>query len=101
MTNLSRLAQLWRTLSDWQREWGGESSAKLRLARTYLAAHFGTMSLRGDTATGPAASKSAGPISISYGTAMGGGSNLYANTNAGLMFLSLVQSLPARAPMVI
>ena len=83
-------------------EWGGEASPELRLARIYLAAHHGTMALRGDNATGPAVAKSAGPISIQYAAASPGGTDtLFSKTNAGLMYLAMTRALPARAPMVI
>lgn len=81
-------------------EWGGEESAQLRLARIYLAAHYGTVASRGDSATGPVVSEKAGPLARTYGNIASSDSEL-GTTSHGRSYLSLVRVLPARAPMVI
>jgi hypothetical protein len=86
-------------------EFGGESAAKLKLARIYLAAHFGTFAL--DDAAGTAGaitSEKAGDLSRDYGAdslaAAFDGSD-YGATVHGQSFVALVRSTPARAPLLL
>jgi hypothetical protein len=48
---------------------GDETSARLKLARIYLAAHLGTMANLGGV-SGPVSSESAGGLAMSYAVAM-------------------------------
>jgi hypothetical protein len=83
---------------------GGEGSPKLRLARIYLAAHYGSLfGSGGSGAAGPVTSESAGGLSRSYGFA----SSFVFNDDAlgstvyGRNYLGLVRTSPARAPVVL
>jgi len=80
-------------------EFGGEGSATLRLARIYMAAHYGTVTARGGTGpAGPVTSESAGGLSRSYGLVTSGGSgDEMATTGYGQAYMSLVRRSPARA----
>ena len=79
-------------------EWGGEGSAKLRLARIYLAAHQGATSSRGASgATGPVVSESADGLSRSYATSAAAAS-VFGSTPYGQAFIDLARSTPARGP---
>lgn len=84
-------------------EFDGEDGPKTRLARIYLAAHFGAISLAGATgASGPVTSESAGGLSRSYGTttSTSSGSGIE-RTGYGQLYLQLVRTSPARAPLVL
>lgn len=77
-------------------EFGGESAAKLKLARIYLAAHFGEVELsRG--AGGTVISESAGGLSRTYAAPFQATSEL-GLTAWGRQFLALVRTSPSRAP---
>lgn len=80
-------------------EFDGEGSPKIRLARMYLAAHHGTLSIRGGSKAGPVTGQTVGPISRSYGS-MTSGDSLYNSTTWGQAFLQLVRTSPARLPCV-
>ena len=84
-------------------DFGGETGPKLRLARIYLAAHSGTIVLRGGSgAAGPVVSESAGPLSRTYAAGVVSASDsLLDTTSWGKMFSLLVRTSPARAPIVI
>lgn len=78
-------------------EFGGEDADKLKLARIYLSAHMGALTLRGSTGgVGSVTSKSEGDLSISYGSASGS-TSIYGSTVPGQMYLELVRTSPARA----
>lgn len=77
-------------------DWGGEASPKLRLARIYLAAHFGALQILaggGSGAAGPVTSESDGRLSRSYGWAgaMSGGDPLYDLTKYGRSYRTLMR----------
>lgn len=82
---------------------GGEASPKLRLARVFLAAHYGTVATTGGAVlAGPVTAESAGGLSRSYATtfatdAFGGP---WGSTAYGQSFAALLRSSPARLPVV-
>jgi hypothetical protein len=79
-------------------EFGGESSVTFKLARCYLAAHYGYLQKAGAlAATGPVTSKSEGGVSLSYASPESGLTDPLLRTNYGESFLSLVRRSPARA----
>ena len=78
---------------------GGEDTAKTRLARIYLAAHMGTITNSGGGATGPVTSESAGGLSRTYGEIDVDGS--MESTSYGELLSELIRSSAARAPIVI
>lgn len=80
---------------------GGETSSRYHLARIYLAAHFGTVSLKNGTPpAGPVTSESVGDISRSYGISAGAGEDI-ASTGWGREYLALVRrAAAARGPLV-
>jgi len=82
-------------------EFGGEDCPKLRLARIYLAAHYGTLTMRGGSKAGPLVSQTVGPISRSYAQVMAVGGSLFTTTSWGQAYLQLVRNSPARLPCVI
>jgi hypothetical protein len=81
-------------------EFRGEDSPFLRLARIYLAAHYGTITMQGsDGPGGPVIAESAGGLSRSYGLFSPAGSDPTLDTTPyGKAFRSLVAMSPARAP---
>lgn len=74
---------------------GGEEAPKLKLARIYLAAHFGTMTLRGSGAAGPMISSSAGGLSRTYAQIVAGGGS-YGATGFGALYKQLLNTTMAR-----
>jgi hypothetical protein len=84
-------------------EWGGESSPKLKLARIYLAAHYGTVTSQGGAgAAGPVTSETAGSLSREYASYSPAGSDpLLDTTPYGKAWRSLARTTKARAPQVI
>jgi hypothetical protein len=80
-------------------EWHGEGSAFLRLARIYLAAHYGTITRQqGAGPAGPVTSESAGGLSRSYAVLFApGGSSSMDTTPYGRSYNSLLERSPARA----
>jgi hypothetical protein len=81
---------------------GGDSAtmtAAGRLARVYLAAHFGTVTKRGLGAAGGLVSQSAGGLSRSYAGLTD--SRSLASTTFGALYLSIIDASPARAPVVV
>ena len=83
-------------------EWGGETAARLKMARVYLAAHYGTQTKNKGGAGGPVAVESAGPLSRQYAVPSPLGTDPeFVTTNYGKAYLSLVRALPARAPLLI
>lgn len=74
--------------------WGGEASARLRMARIYLAAHHATLWARATDAPGAIASESAGGMSVSYASdAAGFAGAPTASTKWGREYLELGRSL--------
>lgn len=86
------------------RKFRGEDSSRYRLARIFLAAHFGTMHLRqGNPPAGPVVSETEGPLSRSYGVVSDGmmSSAKLMATGWGREYQGLVsRSGAARAPLV-
>lgn len=77
----------------------GETDVQLRLARIYLAAHFGelaTPAAAGDDISSKTVSKDS--LTVSYATAMSG--EELAKTTGGALYLSIVNSTPARVGFV-
>ena len=82
---------------------GGETSAKLRLVRIFLAAHLGDLSLKRGGASG-----FAGPVSsetyaddqirIDYAASVAQNETALKETVYGRQFLALVRNSPARTP---
>lgn len=77
--------------------WGGEDSAKLKLARIYLAAHFGTLEKSKGAVVGPVVSSSAGGLARSFAVVAGSSSG-YADTPYGKQYEALLKTTPARLP---
>ncbi len=84
-------------------EFGGESSPTYRLARIYLAAHYGTVTVNGSNgAAGPVIGESAGGLSRQYAAFSPTGSDALLDvTPYGKAFRSLLRRSPARAPFLI
>lgn len=82
-------------------EFGGESSPRLKLARSYLAAHYAaTSQLQAASPVGNITSMSEGGVSTSFsGSPMASESSL-GTTNYGQVFLTFVRRSPARAGFV-
>ncbi len=82
---------------------GGEESPKLRLARIYLAAHFGKLSSSGGSmVAGPVISETVGDISRSYANLFSSGAGNFTGTAYGDLYMELVRTCArARVPMVI
>lgn len=79
---------------------GGESGAKLKLARIYYAAHFGTTIQEGGggAAAGTVVAETAGGLSRSYASAASiASSSGFDQTPYGRLLLTLIRSLPSRA----
>ncbi len=81
---------------------GGETAAKLKLARVYLAAHFGQMLLTANAtsgASGSVTSKSLGDMSVGFGSSSTSSilsSSEYGTTSYGQLYLTLVRRTTAR-----
>ena len=84
------------------RIFGGEDSASLKLARIYLAAHFGSGLVNGAGGeAGPVVSESAGGLSRSYGSLFSMDSSVLATTAYGQSYLNIIRGLvDARMPIV-
>lgn len=84
-------------------EWGGEDSPTYKLARVYLAAHYGTVTLQGGNGpAGPAISQTVGGITRIYMNNSPVGSDpVMGKTPYGNSFLSLLRRSPAKLPVVI
>jgi hypothetical protein len=80
-------------------EWGGESDPMLKLARIYLAAHFGTITMNQSAGAGPVVAEAAGGLSRSY--AMPAPSDpLLGSTAWGKAYRSLLKASGIGAPVV-
>lgn len=84
-------------------EFDGEDGPKTKLARVYLAAHAGTLSLLGASgASGPVTAEAAGGLSRSYGGALGAAAaSDYGTTVWGQMFVALCRTNVSRAGLVL
>lgn len=84
-------------------EWGGDASKLLRLARIYLAAHYGTVSVQGSAgAAGPVIGESAGGLSRQYASNSPMGTDpLFDTTPYGKAFRNLARRSSGRAPVVL
>ncbi len=84
--------------------WGGEEAVRLKMARSYLAAHFGAqVGAGGAAAAGPVVAESADGLSRSYANlfAMMGSDPLYDATSYGRQYRLLVHTNPRlRGPFV-
>ncbi len=82
---------------------GGEDAPKTKLARIYMAAHYGQLTK--DGAHGPAGEitgKALGPMSTSYASSSPMGTDpLWDKTTWGKQFRSMLRSSAARVPIVI
>lgn len=76
----------------------GEGGPRTKLARVLLAAHLATATSRGDGGAGPVASESAGGLSVSYSNLST--QRLLGSTSYGILYLSIVDTSLARAPVV-
>lgn len=82
--------------------WGGEDSAKYKLARVYLLAHVATLaSTRGTLKAGPVISQSEGGVSQSYANLMTTvGTGAHSTTPYGQLYDLLLGTTGARLPFV-
>ena len=84
--------------------WGGETSPRLKLARVYLAAHYGTLAAEGAFGpAGPAKEEEVGDLRVVYAVpALTGGDPLLDTTAFGRAYRALARNTPKlRAPCVI
>jgi hypothetical protein len=77
-----------------------EFGSKYTMGASLLAAHFGTLSVRGDGAAGPVVSESVGDVSQSFGGSMSLDGTLD-QTSYGRMYRFIVRNLACRFPSVI
>lgn len=85
-------------------EFVDETSVKLKLARIYYAAHFGTLEKEksGGAAAGTVIAESAGGLSRNYASAASiVSSSGFDQTPYGRLLIVLIRSLPSRAPRTI
>jgi hypothetical protein len=82
--------------------WGGEDSAKLKLARVYLIAHVATLATKGGIQTaGPVVSQSEGGVSVSYANLMtSAGSGKMGGTTYGQLYEFLLSTTMAKLPII-
>ena len=82
-------------------ECGGESSARYKMMRVYLAAHLATLTTGGSAASaaGPVISEKAGDLSVGYAQLASSGDwdVLLDSTSYGKMYRMLLRTSPARA----
>lgn len=86
-------------------EFDGEDGPKTRLARIYLAAHFGSFAVPGDGGaggvSGPVKKDKVGEIEVDYADAFAGtgsgDSSMYRSTSYGRSYLAIVRNSLARA----
>ncbi len=81
---------------------GGEAAIKTRLARMYLAAHFGQQALDAVSgAAGPVSAESAGGLSREYAVfSPPGSSALYDTTTFGKQYRLIVRASRCAVPLV-
>jgi hypothetical protein len=84
-------------------KFGGEAAHRYKLARIYLAAHLGTVSLkRGTPAGGPLISETVGEITRMYGFSSEAAPDAIASTGWGREYLALVRrTATSRGPLVL
>lgn len=84
-------------------KFGGENNGRTKLARIYLAAHFGTTinSSMGGGASGPVKAESVGDVRREYATAVSTSSISFESTVYGQSYLDLVKTSAARGPLVL
>lgn len=80
---------------------GGESAPQLKLARIYLAAHFGTGVGTGDSDDQEVASESMGGLTRSYVTSQTMSLGALNSTSYGRQYLQIVQQSVPRGPLVV
>lgn len=82
---------------------GGEQSSLLRLARIFLAAHYGTVSRRSPSgAAGPTTSEAAGAVRRSYGlVALAANDAGFGSTGWGQQLLCLLSMSDAHGPFLV
>lgn len=81
---------------------GGEAAEKYKLARIYLAAHYGTVSSPLSSASGAAKKKKVGDLEIEYASFSPPGSDpLLDTTQWGKAYRSLVRTTVARVPFIV
>lgn len=81
-------------------KFGGDEGETLRLARIFLAAHFGTISLRSKSgAAGPVTSEAAGAVRRSYGlVALASHDAALGSTTWGQQYQGLLSMSDAHGP---
>lgn len=84
-------------------KFGGEDGPRYKLARIYLAAHLGTVSLkRGTPAGGPLISETVGEITRMYGFSAEAAPDAIASTGWGREYLALIRrTAKCRGPLVL
>ncbi len=85
-------------------EFGGEADDKLKLARIYLAAHFGTIAAGGVTGVaGAVVEEEAGDLRRKYASFSTTGSSdpSLSSTAGGRAYLTLLATSPARSPVLL
>ncbi len=82
---------------------GGEESPLLRLARIYLAAHYGSVAKRSKSgAAGPVTSEAAGAVRRSYGlVALAANDAGFGSTVWGQQFLTILSMSDAHGPFLV
>jgi hypothetical protein len=78
----------------------GESAQTMRMARIYLAAHLGTVSIRCGV-PGPVVGESVGLVSRSYAVLASAGAYALAASIYGLQYLTLIDMSLAAMPIAI
>lgn len=78
------------------------TASAYKLARLYLAAHFGTLSIPGEAGgapvAGPVVSESVGGISRTYALVSDASNSTFSTTTHGQMYAFLVRTSKARLP---
>ncbi len=75
-----------------------------KLVRLYLAAHFGTLSIPGESGSavaGPVISETVGGISRTYALVSDAAASTFSSTTHGQMYAFLIRTSRARLPRVI
>ncbi len=81
--------------------WGGESANALKMARLYLAAHFGTgIGIAADGGDQEVASESLGGASRTYVTSLERSAGDLSSTSYGRQYLQMVKTTILRGPVI-